>query len=230
MSADGKIADDQRSPARFGSECDRLHLEARWAEADAVLIGAGTLRSYGTTLLIRQPHLVAQRRERGQPSQPVQIVCSASGQLNPSDRFFSQPVTRWLLTSATAADQWRDRPEFEHLVIASPDPATPLDLRQAIALIRAQGIQHLVVGGGGQLVSSLLAADLVDDLWLTVCPLLLGGRCAPTPLDGSGYAQAIAPRLALLSVEAIADEVFLHYQIKRSNLGSPSPLGDLKPV
>lgn len=224
MSADGKIADYQRSPARFGSSHDRAHLEACVAEADGFLFGAGTLRAYGTSLLIRDPHCLAQRQERGQSPQPIHIVCSPSGQLNPSDRFFQQPIQRWLLTTASGAAPWGDRsllnpPLFHQLLVvaedklASPQASPSLDLRQALTTMAKMGIQRLAVGGGGRLVADLLAAQLVDELWLTVCPLLLGGTAAPTPVDGPGYLQTQAPHLELLSVQAIASEVFLHYRI-----------------
>jgi 5-amino-6-(5-phosphoribosylamino)uracil reductase len=213
MSADGKIADVARSPARFGSERDRLHLETQLAQADAFLFGASTLRAYGTTLQIRQPPLLNQRQQRKQPPQPVHIVCSQSGQLNPSDRFFSQPVTRWLLTSQHGAGQWRDRAEFEQVMAIPETDAQSLNLSVALEQLGQHGIQSLVIGGGGRLVSSCLDAGLIDEMWLTVCPLWLGGADAPTPMDGIGYLQTHAPRLKLLSSEAIADEVFLHYRV-----------------
>jgi 5-amino-6-(5-phosphoribosylamino)uracil reductase len=67
------------------------------------------------------------------------------------------------------------------------------------------------------LVASLLAADLIDEFWLTVCPLILGGITAPTPVDGAGFSAQLAKHLELLSVETIEQEVFLHY---RRPLGS----------
>lgn len=54
-----------------------------------------------------------------------------------------------------------------------------------------------------------------DELWLTVCPLLLGGATAPTPVEGEGFCLALAPRLELLSVQANNQEVFLHYLRQR---------------
>lgn len=81
-------------------------------------------------------------------------------------------------------------------------------------------LKHLAVLGGGALVASLLEANLLDELWLTVCPLLLGGVDAPTPVDGAGIMAAFAPRLQLLDVRSIDDEVFLHYKVRREEGGS----------
>ena len=218
MSADGKIADQRRSPARFGSAADRAHLEQQIAQADGVLFGAGTLRAYGTALPVSSPALLQQRQQQGQPPQPVQIVCSATAQLDPTYRFFSQSVPRWLLTTPTGAQLWANTAAFEHIMsvpLTATEPSTGLDMQDALTQFHAAGLRRLVVAGGGELVTSLLAIDAVDELWLTVCPLLLGGQTAPTPIGGSGYLSDAAPRLELLSVAAIAHEVFLHYRLHR---------------
>ena len=109
MSADGKIADFRRSPARFGSGADKAHLEKQIAASDAVLFGAGTLRAYGTTLTVSQPTLLQHRIQKGKPTQPVHIVISHSADLNPEINFFRQPIKRWLLTTTAGAISWQER-------------------------------------------------------------------------------------------------------------------------
>jgi 5-amino-6-(5-phosphoribosylamino)uracil reductase len=210
MSADGKIADAWRSPARFGSAQDKNHLETQIAQADGVLFGAGTLRAYGSTLRVTHPDLLQQRQQQGKPPQPVHIVCSQSAQLDPSYAFFRQPVPRWLLTTVAQANQLQM--PFERVVTVNVWD-TGLDWVDALRQFRQLGLERLVVIGGGELVASLLTVRGIDELWLTVCPLLLGGRDAPTPVEGMGILEAVAPRLELLGVEAIAQEIFLHYRV-----------------
>jgi len=211
MSADGKIADGQRSPARFGSAADQQHLERQVAEADGVLLGAGTLRAYGTTIRVTHPQLLQQRVTAGKPSQPVQIICSGSARIDPNLRFFRQPVPRWLLTTEAGAQQWQAQPGFEKIICTHEDG---IDWKKALTSLGTFGLRRLAVLGGGKLVASLLEAGLIDELWLTVCPLLLGGSLAPTPVDGLGFAAQLAPRLQLLSVASQAQEVFLHYRLQ----------------
>ncbi|MBD2088649.1 RibD family protein [Microcoleus sp. FACHB-1515] len=210
MSADGKIADANRSPARFGSVTDKAHLEAQVAQADAVLFGAETLRAYETTLRVTHPDLLKLRQQNHQPPQPIQIVASRSAKLNSDWRFFSQPVPRWLLTTP-AAQAW-DAPHFDRvLTIGTP---SGIDWRAAWKEFAHSGIRRIAVLGGGSIVWNLLELDLIDELRLTICPLLLGGTIAPTPAAGIGFPEAIAPRLQLLSAEAIDHEVFLHYRLQ----------------
>lgn len=214
MSADGKIASDRAAPARFSSPKDKAHLEKRIAQADGVLFGAGTLRAYGTTLGVSDQLLLQQRDQLGKPPQPVQIVCSARAEIDPQLRFFRQPLPRWLLTTSVGANRWHGNPGFER-ILAVEMTQEGIDWPDAFRQLAALGLERLAVLGGGKLVASLLAADLIDELSLTICPLILGGATAPTPVEGAGFLPSLAPRLELLSIEVMAGEVFLHYRLQR---------------
>ena len=215
MTADGKISDRQGSSARFGSANDKAHLEQQVSLADGVLFGAGTLRAYGTTMSVSSPTLLQQRKERGQLPQPVQIVVSASADLDPQWRFFRQPVPRWLITIADNEDKWRDRQEFARIV-TTPVNDSNIDWKMAFQQLSKLGLNQLAILGGGELVASLLVEDLIDELWLTVCPLILGGKSAPTPVGGKGFIQAHGKKLKLLEVKQIEQELFLHYRAVRA--------------
>ena len=265
ISADGKIADAVRSPARFGSAKDKAHLEQQVAASDAVLFGNGTLQAYGTTMRVISPELVKQRELQGKPPQPVQIVCSRSTQFDPNLRFFQQPVPRWLLTgqdsretplpspyptkdskfdrtSGTILDNGQDarstRDEFSRFtgilpvdkrliengatsqfdrIIYAKTAGGELDWIDAFQQLANFDIKRLAILGGGKLVASVLAAGLVDELWLTVCPLILGGADAPTAVEGKGFLADLAPKLELLAVKQVGQEVFLHYRVDRFN-------------
>lgn len=214
MSADGKITDAQHSPPEFGSSEDYAHLERQVALADGVLFGAATLRAGETAMRVTTQELIAARLERGQPEQPAQIVCTRSGDLDPNLRFFQQAVPHWLVTTEQGAQSWQDPSYFEQVFTheASNDS---IDWAKTLETMRGLGIEKLAVLGGGQIVAALLAEDLIDELHLTICPLLLGGASTPTPLAGEGWPQKEAPRLELLSVEQIEGELFLHYRRRR---------------
>jgi 5-amino-6-(5-phosphoribosylamino)uracil reductase len=216
MSADGKIADFRRSPARFGSEGDKAHLEKQIATADAVLFGAGTLRAYGTTLTVSHPTLIQHRTISGKPAQPVHIVISHSAVLNPEIKFFQQPVRRWLLTTKAGANFWQGRSEFEQILVQET-PTGKIDIAAALQHLATLHITRLAVLGGGKLVAAMLESDLIDEFQLTICPLILGGTTAPTPVEGQGFLADLAPRLQLLAVQTVKQEVFLHYRLQRSN-------------
>ncbi len=223
MSADGKIADVTRAPARFGSKADQAHLEKQIALADAVLFGAGTLGAYGTTLTVSDPKLLQHRTQMGKTPQPVHIVVTHSANLNPEIRFFKQQINRWLLTTTAGALFWQGRqqtvprespPEFEQILVFETSTRT-IDIHAALQHLTTLGITRLAVLGGGSLVASMLESDLIDEFWLTVCPLILGGSTAPTPVSGTGFLPQFAPRLQLIEVHTVEQEVFLHYRLQR---------------
>ncbi|OUL30335.1 RibD family protein [Nostoc sp. 106C] len=214
MSADGKIADFRRSPARFGSKADKAHLEKQIAASDAVLFGAGTLRAYGTTLTVSHPTLLQRRTQEGKSTQPVHIVITQSANLNPEIHFFKQPIQRWLLTTRAGALSWQGCSEFEQILVFET-PNGKIDTPAALKHLVSLHITRLAVLGGGELVASMLELDLIDELWLTVCPLILGGANAPTPTAGEGFLANLAPRLQLLEVNQVDQEVFLHYRLQR---------------
>jgi 5-amino-6-(5-phosphoribosylamino)uracil reductase len=249
ISADGKIADAVRSPARFGSANDKAHLEQQVAASDAVLFGNGTLQAYGTAMRVISPELVKQREQQGKPPQPVQIVCSRSPEFDPNLRFFQQPVPRWLLTGQDSSHTALPSPlkngqdarstkdefscgtgilpvhkrliengatsQFDRIIYAKT-AVGEIDWIDAFQQLANFDIKRLAILGGGKLVASVLAAGLVDELWLTVCPLILGGADAPTPVEGKGFLADLAPKLELLAVKQVGQEVFLHYKVDRS--------------
>jgi 5-amino-6-(5-phosphoribosylamino)uracil reductase len=231
MSADGKIADCKREPARFGSQVDKLHLERQIAVADAVLFGAGTLRAYGTTLTVSHPTLLEHRTQEGKAAQPIHIVITHSANIDPEIRFFQQPIRRWLLTTTAGAISWEARFRaflagetsctqdnslgFDKILVFETR-TSKVDILAALKHLVTIDITRLVILGGGELVAAMLELDLIDELWLTVCPLILGGAIAPTPVAGKGFLAAQAPRLQLLEVRTVEQEVFLHYRLQRS--------------
>ncbi|WP_040656057.1 RibD family protein [Rubidibacter lacunae] len=221
VSADGKIADRERAPARFSSPADRAHLERQIAAADGVLFGAGTLRAHGTTLPVRTPQLLRERERLGKPLQPVQIACSRSADLAPDLHFFQQPVPRWLLTTVSGAAVWRDRSTaFERVLAVPRADGTGIDWCRALTALADLGLHRIAAIGGGELLAELLACDAIAELWLTICPLLLGGATAPTAIAGVGRIEAMAAQLDLLSVEPCDGEVFLHYRVRSDRDGS----------
>lgn len=207
MSADGKIADAHQSAARFASATDKMRLEQHLSRMDAALFGANTLRAYHTSLAIRHPDFLAYRQQQGLSPQPIQIVCSNSGHLDPQMKFFQQPFPRWLITQSDKVPTWKNRGLFEYILACG-------DWHSIFRQFTALGIKKLAILGGGELIASLLAEDLIDEIYLTICPLLLGGNKAATPLGGTGFMADYARKLQLLSVETVEQEIFLHYRLE----------------
>jgi 5-amino-6-(5-phosphoribosylamino)uracil reductase len=175
VSLDGRLAPAGGGAAQLGGRGDRRVLEEALAWADGCLIGARTLRLHGSTCLIHGGDLLEQRRRQGRFPQPVAVVVSRSGVFDPQLRFFAQPLQRWLLQPSPLATP--DSPTFERVELLT-------SWRQALATLADAGLQRLVLLGGAELAGQLLQENLVEQLQLTVCPLLLGGTHSWLPQAG----------------------------------------------
>ena len=174
VSLDGRLAPPEGGAAQLGGAGDRRALEEALAWADGCLIGARTLRLHGSTCLIHAPDLLAQRRRAPLPDQPVAVVVSRSGHLDPALPFFRQPLQRWLLSPVAGAAA---ETGFHRQLPLQSWP-------EALAALAQAGLRRLLLLGGADLAGQLLQRQLVDELQLTLCPQLLGGTHSwlPAPL------------------------------------------------
>ncbi len=184
------------------------------ALADAILVGSGTLKDGGAAVLIERQELIAARTARGQVPQPLQIVCSRTGKIDRESSFFSQPIVRWLITTAAGATDWADLTKFDRVLVCET-PAGDIDWQLVTSHLTDTGIATICFLGGSELAASLFAANFIDEFWLTVCPFIYGGTAAPSPVSGGGFTPELAPSLELLSVDRVEQELFLHYRVKK---------------
>jgi 5-amino-6-(5-phosphoribosylamino)uracil reductase len=219
-SADGKIAPVSRGAAHFSSSQDKAHLEEQVALADAVLMGASTVRDYSTAFLVKEKTLLQARKERNQSAQPLTIVCSRSLDLDPRLPFFQQPLSRILLTgnsNPTAEKKFTGLAEIWSCSTNHSLALPEVDFHQALTRLFDQGVRRLAALGGGEVAAQLFALGLIDEWWLTLCPLVLGGTMAPSPVEGMGFIVGQnAPKLELLSCRSVGDELYIHYRVKSS--------------
>jgi riboflavin biosynthesis pyrimidine reductase len=177
LSTDGGIAQDGSSRA-LQSPADEAVFHALRAVADAVVVGAGTVRIEGYGAVRPRPDGQAWRAQRALPAQPPLVLISRSLDLDPSARCFDGPAI--LVTCAAAPG--RDR--FPDVVIAGQEQ---VDLPDAVRQLALRGFTRLLCEGGPQLLTALLQAGLVDELCLTHTPRLLGAApgllTEPTNLD-----------------------------------------------
>ncbi len=215
MTADGKITSAAREYPTFTSPHDRRTMDRIRAEADAVLIGAGTLRADDPPLQVRDPEMRAYRRSLGKPEGLVNVVVTGSASLDPASAFF-RAGDRTARIVATVEDAPPERvralePRCEVWRIGRGR----VDLAGLVRRLGERGAARLLVEGGGELNWGFVAAGLLDELHVTVAPSLLGGREAPTLLEGEGLAMDARRRLRLLSCETHGGEIYLHWAVER---------------
>lgn len=217
MTADGKIATANRAIASFGSARDHQHLLALRATADAVMSGARTVDSANINLGPGGVPFRRLRRQRGLAEYNLRVLVSGSGSINPRAEVFRHrfsPIVILTTRRASVARLRQLRALAEEVKICG---ATKINFRAALRWLRARwGVKRLLVEGGGELNAALFGAGWVDELHLTVCPKIFGGRTAPTIADGWGALRlADAANFTLTSARQVADEMFLVYSRQR---------------
>jgi len=214
MTADGKITSSQREYPRFASSDDRLRMDRLRAEADALLVGAGTIRADDPALHVRSAEMAAHRAKLGRPPELIRVIATRSLDLPADCRFFEDDGARRILATIESAPAERLARLGARAEIWTVG-ADRLDLTALLARLAEAGVERLLVEGGAELNGSLLISDLIDEVYFTITPALLGGRDAPTPIGGPGFSMSGQRRLELLEVDRVGDELFTRWKIVR---------------
>ncbi len=210
-SADGAVSVAGRSGGLSGPADKRVFTTLRDL-ADVVLVGAGTARAEGYRPARADPSRRAARREAGLAEVPTIALVSSALALDPGLPVLAEAEVRTIVVTHAAAPAGARTAlaGVADLVIAGADR---VDLASALDQLAARGLARVLCEGGPRLLGSLLAADLVDELCLTVSPLVVGpgaGRIvAGPPVD------AVQP---VRLVHALEEDgaLFLRYALARS--------------
>ncbi|MFD6640317.1 pyrimidine reductase family protein [Micromonospora chalcea] len=200
-SADGAVTLDGYSAGLSGEPDKRVFGLLRML-CDALVVAAGTLRHEGYRALRLSPERRAWRRERGLAEFPTLVVVSGSLDLDPAQAAFADaPVRPVVLTHADAVPP----PGLTDVADLVRCGTGRVDLAAGLAELRRRGLDQVLCEGGPHLFGALTAADLVDELCLTVAPLLAGA--GPGRITAG---DASPPRhLPLRHVLAAADGVLM---------------------
>ncbi|MGM0591580.1 MAG: 2,5-diamino-6-(ribosylamino)-4(3H)-pyrimidinone 5'-phosphate reductase [Halobacteriota archaeon] len=211
MSVDGKLSSRRRVQVRISGPDDFDRVDRLRTAADGVMVGVGTVVADDPNLTIDVSDRQVQRLRNGRPANPARVVADSRARTPPDARILDDEATTYVLLSEAAPEERVAvlRDAGAELVTAG---ATRVDLRVALDRLESEGVDRLLVEGGGQLIFSLFEAGLVDELTVYVGSMLIGGRDAPTLADGDGFV-ADFPSLVLEGVERFDDGVLLRYQV-----------------
>jgi riboflavin biosynthesis pyrimidine reductase len=206
ISLDGRINTRERRFAFFGSDRDHARMSRLRAEADAVLVGGATFRNWPHAAL---PDAADRGRLRGRP---WDVVVTRSLEVPFDADLFAEAAVRPLLLTRAAALHGRALPAGAEAE-GWPGPGADLPVGWMLEQLARRGVEHLLVEAGGDLLFQFVAADAIEEMYLTLCPLVVGGD-APSLADGAGFDLAELRRMRLVAAEPAGDEVFLHYRAK----------------
>lgn len=204
--ADGKtlIAPRGSTAAGVGGPTDQMLMRRIREAADAVMLGAGTLRPEGGAY----------------PPRLWRAVVTRSGDLPLDNRFFTEAPGRAIVFAPeTLPPETRERLGTRAQVRIVGE--TTVDIQAAVGLLRAEfGVERLLLEGGPTLNFELFQAGVVDELFLTLAPKIKGGAHLPTVVDGPGLPERQVIALDLLSLYRDGSELYLRYHVKSQRVNA----------
>ena len=209
-SVDGRATVDGQS-RRLSGQADRDLFYALRERVDAVLVGTNTLAAERYKRMLPDPVRRRRRARLGRTPEPIAVAITRSGQLPLDIPLFEQPGAEVIVFSPTAPVTARLAATVEH--------APLLDLPSALAALRRDhGVATLLCEGGPTLFGALLEQQLVDELFLTLAPALVGGSEPAIIAEASGPAVDTKPlpeartQLELAGVLERDGTLFLRYR------------------
>jgi 5-amino-6-(5-phosphoribosylamino)uracil reductase len=232
MSLDGCLDGTGEDRLVLSGAADLDRVDAERAAADAILVGAGTIRRDDPRLLVRSAHREAERRASGRPPQPAGVTVSASGDLDPAARFFTRDPGEGSAgqgggeqgnAGRASAGQGSAR-ALRVVYAATPvlaklsdqlgdlaevvDGGDPPRLTAILADLAGRGVGRLMVEGGASLGTQFLAGGLVDELQLVIAPFFVGDPAAPRFAGPGHYPDH---PLHLAEARPVGEVVLLRY-------------------
>ena len=204
MTLDGKIATRTGDSRWVTGESARRYVHKLRAEADAVMVGIGTV-------LADDPQLTAREGAKN----PIRVVVDSQGRTPVDAKVVNGEAPTIIIMGRKACEEKLDELWAAGVrILCVQDVEGGVDLRYSMAELGKMGINRILFEGGGELAASMLAEGLVDKGLVFIAPKIVGGRDAKTPVEGKGVelmSQALA--VSELKVRRFGDDIALEFEI-----------------
>jgi 5-amino-6-(5-phosphoribosylamino)uracil reductase len=212
---DCRISTRLGTASDFSSPRDKKRLLEIRARADAVLTSVKTVASDRMTMGMPDAALRQERVTRKQAPYPLRVLLSNTGAINPALPVFGKDFSPIVIFTTTRMPESRRSALAGKADLWMHDERS-VNLRTMMTALRSDyGVKRLVYEGGGQVFRALLAAGLVDELHVTLCPRVFGGIRAPTLTGLAGDFLPKSVPLSLRKMDVVDGECFLLYRVGR---------------
>lgn len=216
MSADGKISTKKRKQVKISGKSDFDRVDALRASADAVMVGIGTVLADDPSLTVKSEERRKRRVAEGKDENPARIVVDSKARIPLAADVFKKGVGKRIVvvSRAAPADKVEALKEKADVIIAGNEE---VDLAEMARELKKRGIGRLMVEGGATLNWAMARAGLVDEISVFVGNIIIGGKEAPTFMDGEGISdRAEAIELDLVKCEKMDEGVVLTWRVRSS--------------
>lgn len=209
---DGHATGGDGLSGSINSDADGRIFDVLRALADVVVVGAGTIRAEGYGRLRTQnPELIEARRAAGRADHPALAVVTASGHV-PEKVLAADPEAGALLVLCAEAvrEELAAQLGDDAVIACGPDLVEPT---RAVEALHARGLNQVLTEGGPHLLGGWIQAGVLDELCLTVRPMVVGGT--GTRILEAPAGESVQTSFELLNVLEVGGDLMLRYAVRR---------------
>ncbi len=211
-SIDGKITLANYEKVKFASEEDKKLLMKKRSESDCIIMGSLTVKKGSSSIT---SNLIKEKSK-----QPLNVLISSNLNLNPDKlRYFKNNEIKRVIftTSKSPINKRKELQRFSEIIIVKKDKNGLVDVKEVYeTLVKKFCCKKILIEGGGLLNKSFIEKNLVDDLYLTICPIIISDIKARSFVEGVGLTKEHIKKLKLLDFKRNnSDELFLHYKFEK---------------
>jgi len=203
MSADGKIASPSGKQMRISCDEDIRRMYELRNKSDAVLVGVNTV-------LNDDPKLTVKDKYVKDPKQPIRVVLDTNCR-TPSDALVADNTAKTFIVTGKKECSKKYGDTVEVIWCDTNDKGN-IDIKKLLDFLYLKGVKKLMVEGGGTVIWNFLKSGFVDDFFVYVGPMIIGGTNTPT-LAGKMKIDDEDIKLKLVETRPIGPGVLLHYKL-----------------
>jgi 2,5-diamino-6-(ribosylamino)-4(3H)-pyrimidinone 5'-phosphate reductase len=214
MSADGKISTIERRQTRISGSHDLDRVDELRASSDAVMVGIGTILSDNPSLTVKSKERREKRRAQGRDENPVRIVVDTMARTPLDADIFKKGKGKRIIAVSESAPSEKVKQLAKHAEIIILGEKN-VELEKLLVELKKRGINRLMVEGGATLNWGMISVGLVDEIYTFIGNIIIGGKTAPTLVDGEGKTCDFC-KLSLISCERLEDGVLIRWKCHRN--------------
>ena len=204
MSADGKIASPSGKQLRISNKEDLKRMYALRNNCDAVLVGIGTILSDDPKLTVKEEYVT-------NPKNPIRIILDTHCRTRRDAHAVDSAAKTIIITNGGCDRNYGDTVE---VIQCDIDSEGFIDIGKMLEILYNQGIKKLMVEGGSTVIWNFLKNGFVDDMYIFIGPVIVGGKYTPSMADGDGIStDDDLINLEVVDVSRINTGILVHYKL-----------------
>ena len=206
MSADGKIASPSGKQLRISDDEDIKRMYNLRNSCDAVLVGVNTILSDNSRLTVKEEYVKS-------PKNPIRVILDTHCRTPVNALAVDDKAKTLIIVNGLCSKNYVDNVE---VIQCEVDSDGFIDLGKMLELLYNYGIKKLMVEGGSTVIWNFLKQGLVDDLFVYIGPLIVGGKYTPSMADGEGISsEDDVINLEIVEVSKTNEGILVHYRLIR---------------